>query len=135
MDTPKVHAMSDGTGARRARFAALAFALGCSAWAAPAAAQVTSDKAAQDIARAYGVQVLQVRPGEVGGKAVWLVTAMTPGGNFNDAFQVNTLAVDRSSGALVPAFRQGPSGATGTAEAPELRGDRRPDAARSGTWR
>lgn len=118
-----------------ARALALALALGCGGWTAPAAAQVSADKAAQDVARTYGVEVLRVRPGEIEGRAVWFVTVMNSGGNFNEAFEVTTLAVDRSSGELVPAFRHGPSGSTGNADAADLRGDRRPDAARSGTWR
>jgi hypothetical protein len=98
-------------------------------------AQVSSDVAAKRIAQEYGVDVLRVRAGELDGTPVWLITVMTPGGNFNSAFQVTTLAVDRMTGALVPAFRQGVNGATGTGTDVGTRMDLRPDAARSGTWR
>lgn len=103
--------------------------------AEPAQAQVSRDQAAAGIAETYGVEVLRVRPGEIDGKPVWLVTVMQPGGAYNTAFQVTTLAVDQASGDLVPAFRQGPSGALGTATPLGTREDRRPDASRSGTWR
>lgn len=76
----------------------------------PALAEVGRDEAAQDIAERYGVEVLKVREGEVDGVPAWLVTVMFPGGNFNSAFQVQTLAVDKQSGDLIPAFRHGTSG-------------------------
>lgn len=100
-----------------------------------ALAQVSQDQAAAGIAEEYGVEVLRVRPGEIDGKPVWLITVMQPGGTYNTAFQVTTLAVDQASGDLVPAFRQGPSGAVGNATPRDIRTDRRPDASRSGTWR
>ena len=100
-----------------------------------ALAQVSQDQAAARIAEEYGVEVLRVRPGEIDGKPVWLVTVMKPGGAYNTAFQVSTLAVDQASGDLVPAFRQGSSGAVGNATPRGTRIDRRPDASRSGTWR
>ena len=69
-------------------------------------AQVSAEAAGTGVAQEYGVDVLRVRAGDLNGTPVWLVTVMVPGGNFNSAFQVTTLAVDRMSGALVPAFRQ-----------------------------
>ena len=110
----------------------LASALG----AVPAGAAMSEAEASRMIAETYGVQVLRVRAERRGEDWVWLVTVMNPPGDFNEAFQVNTLAVDQETGALIPAFRHRPSGydlsgASG-------RGDKvglRPDAARSGTWR
>lgn len=116
--------------------AALCLAVAVPAQAqAQAQTQVSRDQAAAGIASDYGVEVLRVEPGEIDGQAVWLVTVMKPGGAYNTAFQVTTLAVDRASGDLVPAFRHGPSGARGTADPRGMRIDRRPDAARSGKWR
>ena len=113
----------------------LAIPLAASLAPRAAAAEVTSEQAAAGIAADYGVEVLRVRPGEIDGKPVWMVTVMQPGGLSNAAFQVTTLAVDRASGALVPVFRHGPSGALGHAAPRDIRTDRRPDASRSGTWR
>ncbi len=98
-------------------------------------AQVGVDAAASRIAEEYGVEVLRTRAGELDGKPVWLITVMRQGGDFNSAFQVTTLAVDRMSGALVPVYRHGESGAIGTGTDVDTRSDLRPDAARSGTWR
>lgn len=77
---------------------------------APATAAVTEAEAAKSVAEAYDVRVLRVREGRIDGREVWLVTVMNPGGDFNEAFMVTTLAVDRQTGELVPAFRHGPSG-------------------------
>jgi hypothetical protein len=97
---------------------------------------IGKDEAAQQIAERFAVEVLDVKSGEIDGQAVWLVTVMKQGGNRNDAFQVTRLALDRDSGALLPAFRHRASGY----DLPERpvqgeRGDLRPDAMRSGTWR
>lgn len=100
------------------------------------AAAIGKDEAAQQIAERFQVEVLDVKPGEIDGQAVWLVTVMKQGGNRNDAFQVSRLALDRDSGELLPSFRHRTSGY----DLPErqvfdYRGDLRPDAPRSGTWR
>jgi hypothetical protein len=88
------------------------------------------------IEEAYDVDVLRARPGQIDGRAVWLLTVMNKGGDFNTAYQVNTLAVDQETGKLVPAFRHGASGtARPGAESRDDKVGLRPDAARSGTWR
>ncbi len=71
----------------------------------PVQAQVSADQVRQQVAQNYEVDVLRINEGELDGKAVWLVTVMNSGGNFNDAFQVNTLAIDKASGELVPSYR------------------------------
>ena len=79
----------------------------------PAAeAAVSADTAAKQIGERFDVEVLKVRPGEIDGRKVWLVTVMQPGGNSNSAFQVHLLAVDQESGALVPSFRHHTEGYT-----------------------
>jgi hypothetical protein len=74
-----------------------------------ASAAVSAEEAGSMIAEAYGVEVLQVREGEIDSRPVWLVVTMVPGGNSNAAFMVSTLAVDRDTGEIVPSFRHGPS--------------------------
>jgi hypothetical protein len=54
--------------------------------------------------------VLRVREALYDGRSVYIVTVMNPGGDFNEAFQVNTLMVDRRSGKLVSQFRPAMSG-------------------------
>lgn len=100
-----------------------------------ASAQVSAEQAGMQIAEAYDVEVLKVAEGEIDGAAVWLVTVMNAKGDYNEAFQVNVLAVDRQSGKLVPSFRHR---ASGYVLPPGGRNDRtgvRPEAVRSGAWR
>lgn len=85
------------------------FAVGL-AMPAPAASAVTADQAGKRVAKSFGVQVLKVRPGKIDGRQVFLVTVMNPKGDFNEAFQVNTVVVDAATGKLVSSFRHRPSG-------------------------
>ena len=79
----------------------------------PAAAQMTGEQVANKIAAGFGVRVLKVRRSEVDGRAVFLVTVMNPGGDFDEAFQIITLAVDVKTGKLVSGFRHLSSGLRG----------------------
>ena len=95
---------------RRRLLAVAAPGLLLAAAAAPGAlaqadAQAGAEAAARQIAERYGVEVLEVQPGEIDGRMVWLLTVMQPAGSGNATFQVNNLAVDQESGALVPSFR------------------------------
>jgi len=72
----------------------------------------SGEAAGKPVAERYDVQVMKVAPGEIDGRAVWLVTIMVPGGNSNSAFQVHRLAVDQESGDLVPSFRHHTEGYT-----------------------
>lgn len=64
-------------------------------------AQMTRQQIIGKIERDYGVEVLKVGPAKDMGPNVLAVTVMNPPGDFNEAFQVNTLAVDAKSGELV----------------------------------
>ena len=70
------------------------------------------------MAETFDVQVLRIRAGQIGDRRVWLITVMNRGGDFNTAFQVNTLAVDQATGEMVPAFRHRSSGYELPAAAP-----------------
>ena len=70
------------------------FALGFVLAPLPAVAQVSAEQAGQTVAETFDVEVLKTRAGEVDGVAVWFVTVMNPSGDFNEAFQVTTLAVE-----------------------------------------
>ena len=77
----------------------------------PAAAAMSAEAVGEAIAALYGVEVLRVVPAEVDeGRAVYRVTFMNPGGDFNEAFQVNTILVDAETGAPITQFRHLPSG-------------------------
>lgn len=87
---------------------------------APVAAQPTSvQEIADRIAKDYGVKVLKTTEGKEDGKPVLFVTVMNEGGNFNNAFQVTTLAVDPATGDLILQQDLGPA-----TMARETRGDR-----------
>jgi hypothetical protein len=91
---------------------ALTLAAGAGVSAADAAATFSKEEAAvaKKLEDAYGVRVLRIRSGDVDGTAVYIVTVMNPAGDFNAAFQVTTLAVGKSSGALISQYRQTPTG-------------------------
>ncbi len=101
-----------------------------------ALSEMSKEEITKAVGEAYGVTVLRVVAAEDNGRAVYLVTFMSPGGNFNEAFQVNSVAVDAATGKKVSQFRHGPSGYR-LPSAPAHSADRQaPDAARKGlTWR
>jgi len=103
--------------------------------AALALAAMSEDQVRSAIERDYGVQVLRVSPATEDGRSVFLVTVMNPPGDFNEAFQVNTLMVDAETGRLVLQYRHGPSGHR-LSDAPSRVPNRQsPDAPRGRTWR
>lgn len=99
------------------------------------AAAVSSEEAGRKIATEFSVKVLRIRAAVLGNAPVWLVTVMKAGGDYNDAFQVTTLAVDQASGKLVPEFQHSANGyAFPAGQVRRTKLDRRPEAMRSGVW-
>lgn len=103
------------------------------AWVAYAAMSEQEVWAA--VERDYGVQVLRIRPDTDDGRNVFLVTVMNPPGDFNEAFQVNTLMVDAETGQLVLQYRHGPSGHRFSDAPSHVPNRQSPDAPRGRTWR
>ncbi len=103
--------------------------------AAVSRAAMSEDQIRTAIERDYGVQVLRVSPGMADGRNVFMVTVMNPAGDFNEAFQVNTLVVDAETGRLVPQFRHLPSGQIFSGAARNVPNRQSPDALRGRTWR
>lgn len=99
----------------------LAVLLPFMAW--PVAAAMSEAEATAKVARDYGVDVLRVSRATLDGREVLLVTMINPGGDFNEAFQVNTIAFDAESGERVPGFRHRPSGIDAN-QAPSYQADR-----------
>lgn len=58
------------------------------------------------IEKDLGVQVLRLREADVEGRPAFAATIMNPGGNYNAAFQVNTVVLDRRTGTLIHRFGQ-----------------------------
>ena len=84
--------------------------LGFTLASAPARAEMSADAVKAQVETAYGVKVLRVKKVEIDDRAVYRVTVMYPGGNYNTAFQVNTLLVDAATGKEISTFRHLPSG-------------------------
>ncbi len=103
--------------------------------AAVSQAAMSEDQVRTAIERDYGVQVLRISPGTADGRNVFVVTVMNPPGDFNEAFQVNTLMVDAETGRLVPQFRHLPSGQSFSGAARNVPNRQSPDALRGRTWR
>ncbi len=80
--------------------------------ATPSLAQglMSESKARAAIEETYGVQVLSVEEIGKDGWQAFVVKVMNPPGDFDEAFQVNTLVIDRQTGLLVPQFRHLPAG-------------------------
>jgi len=79
----------------------------------PATAAMTENQVRANFTAEFGVRVLKVRRSLYDGRAVFLVTVMNPGGDFNEAFQVTTLVVDVETGKLVSGYRHHSSGPRG----------------------
>ncbi len=103
---------------------------------APVQAQMTAEEITAAVAGTFGVEVLRVTAADDEGRAVYHVTFMSPGGDFNGAFQVTTIAVDAATGTVISQFRHLASGYR-LSGAPSLDGDiSRPDAPTHGVvWR
>jgi hypothetical protein len=105
--------------------AVMLFAAAIFGWAASPslAQQLMSESAARKaIELAYGVQVIGIEAGGKDGWRYFTVRVMNPAGDFNEAFMVSVLVVDRQTGKIVPQYRQGDSGAE--LSGPERRGVR-----------
>ncbi|MCK6451237.1 MAG: PepSY domain-containing protein [Alphaproteobacteria bacterium] len=105
-------------------FASVAAALLLSAGAAGAA--MMPDEVSKKVSQQFGVKVLRVISTDLDGRRAFSVRVMSPGGNSNEAFRVDTLMVDAETGQLLRAFRHLPSGYA-------LAGDPAPDTNRN-SW-
>ena len=96
---------------------ALALALAATMpFAAQGQTLMTEEAARAMLEETYGVEVLRIAV-DRDSVDIFVVRVMNPGGDFNEAFQVNVLVVDRRTGMLVPQFRHTPSGVRDTAGA------------------
>ena len=83
-----------------------------------AAPPLGEDEVRSLIVDGLGVEVLKINAIESGGRPAYAVTVMSPAGNDNGAFGVETLLVDGATGALLGRVSQAPrTSAPGLAEA------------------
>ncbi|MEQ8504383.1 MAG: hypothetical protein RIB80_03590 [Rhodospirillales bacterium] len=76
----------------------LAILLIASAIAGTASAAITAAETGQQVAKKFGVEVLRITPMTQRGRDAFVVKVMTPGGDTNSAFQINTLVIDANTG-------------------------------------
>ena len=74
------------------------------------AAALSADQVRRQVETRYSVKVLRIKPMTEQGRSAFAVTIMNPGGDFNEAFQVNTIVIDAESGRPIVQYRQGPGG-------------------------
>ena len=83
-----------------------------------AAPTLGEDEVRSLIVEGLGVEVLKIKAIESGGRPAYAVTVMSPAGNDNGAFGVETLLVDGATGGLLGRVSQAPrTSAPGLAEA------------------
>jgi hypothetical protein len=83
-----------------------------------AAPTLGEDEVRSLIVEGLGVEVLNIKAIESGGRPAYAVTVMSPAGNDNGAFGVETLLVDGAMGGLLGRVSQAPrTAAPGLAEA------------------
>lgn len=103
--------------------------------AAHAQSLLSETDARQVIEERYGVEVLRIEKAENDGLPVFIMRVMNAAGDFNEAFQVNVLVMNRRNGELVPQFHHGASGATYPGDGPREVTDDSGPALRKGTFR
>ena len=89
---------------------AAAFGAALALGASPAGAALSADQVKRQVETRYGVTVLRIKPVTEQGRGAYAVTIMNPGGDFDEAFQVNTLVIDAETGRPIIQYRQGPGG-------------------------
>ena len=87
------------------------------------------------IEKAYDVKVLKIEPDKVNSKNVFRVKVMYNGGNWNTAFQVNTIVIDGETGARIPQFKHHSSGRSLPGNFDSKPNRQPPDALRRHIWR
>ena len=80
------------------------------ATAATASATISKRTILANIEKEYDAKVIKMFIGNDMGRSVYFVRVMFNSGNYNTAFQVNTLVIDAQTGKRLPQFRHGPSG-------------------------
>ena len=91
-------------------FTSLLAGLGLSAMPSQSLAAMSQVQVRTAVEKDYDVKVIKITPGTDAKRPVFFVKIMYNGGNFNTAFQINTIVIDAGSGKRIPQFRHGSSG-------------------------
>jgi hypothetical protein len=116
-------------------YAVFLTALLVAALPAPSLAAMNQAQVRAALEKDYDVKVLKITPGADAKRRVFIVKIMYNGGNFNTAFQVNTIVVDAETGKRISQFRHGPSGRSLPGTFDSVPNRQRADALRGHIWR
>jgi len=98
-------------------------------------AAMTQAEVRATVEKDYDVKVLKITPGSDANRPVFIVKIMFNGGNFNTAFQINTIVIDAETGRRISQFRHGSSGRTLPGTFDSVPNRQRTDALRGNIWR
>ena len=91
-------------------FTSLLAGLGLSAMPSQSLAAMSQVQVRTAVEKDYDVKVIKITPGTDAKRPVFVVKIMYNGGNFNTAFQINTIVIDADTGKRIAQFRHGTSG-------------------------
>jgi len=100
-----------------------------------AKAAMTQSQVAAATEKSYDVRVLKIYADKENGKSVFRVKVMYNGGDWNTAFQVNTIVIDAETGERVAQFKHQSSGRSLPGNYDSMPNRQPPDALRRHIWR
>ena len=100
-----------------------------------AKAAMTQSQVAAATEKSYDVRVLKIYADKENGKNVFRVKVMYNGGDWNTAFQVNTIVIDAETGERVAQFKHQSSGRSLPGNYDSMPNRQPPDALRRHIWR
>jgi len=98
-------------------------------------AAMTQSQVAAATEKSYDVRVLKIYADKENGKSVFRVTVIYNGGDWNTAFQVNTIVIDAETGERVAQFKHQSSGRSLPGNYDSMPNRQPPDALRRHIWR
>ena len=100
-----------------------------------AKAAMTQSQITAAIEKSYDVRVLKIYADKENGTSVFRVKVMYNGGDWNTAFQVNTIVIDAETGERVAQFKHQSSGRSLPGNYDSMPNRQPPDALRRHIWR
>ena len=100
-----------------------------------AKAAMTQSQVVAATEKSYDVRVLKIYADKENGKSVFRVKVMYNGGDWNTAFQVNTVVIDAETGERVVQFKHQSSGRSLPGNYDSMPNRQPPDALRRHIWR